>query len=1160
MIHLVYSNYTEELAEALAADLGERRQQVGVFEPLHLVVPTRHVEAYAKARVASLTGIAFHLRTHLSRELVSDLLKGQSVRLLDAAQLRGLVLTALLDGGRGGEDLEPVSDYIHGQNHREDAADLRKFQLATELALLFHEYGATRPDVIDAWRENRLIHAGPQASDERWQRSLWRRIFARGGLLDQKQKATGVRWLSLGELLDPRSPRSLRQVPLPPVLHFFGFSHGRPGYSRLLGALAERCEIRVYAHNPCEEFWEDISSPSRRGLPPNFTLEDPFGLDQEGETPALRLWGRPGRESMRLLNELSQCDFSGKFREPLDDGDSLLHRFQSDVLHRVPERTAPDPAATIEGDRSLRVLRCPGLRREIEVIAGEIWRLMDEDPDLRFHEIALVVSTREAERYLPQIGAVFGECGNIPFHVVDLAFSTESRVVEAVEMLLALPFGGFGRHDLLRLCTHPAVMARFPDDNPADWVNWSDRLGIVHGADRDDHRHTYITRDMFNWEQGVRRLALGAFMTGERSGDSRGLVVGRDLYLPEEHSQAGQLGAGRFSLLIRSLTADARFARQSRRPLAEWVQYMRLLVTSYLDAPTEHDEKELVRCLEALEKVDDGSAGEVELSYRLAFQLAMASLAELKSSRGQLMGEGVVVSSLHQLRSLPFKVSFLVGLGEGRFPEIERRNPLDLRGSQRQVGEVNLREQDKYAFLEQLLSTRKAFYLSYVSRDPFTGEDLQPSSVVLDLLDMLERGYLPRAEVAKLAELHPLRRHDPSLYPEVFQQPPAGRGWLPEAGREAQSLALGEHLRAHLGRGGVLDLGTLGRRNPEALARLHSHLRLVDAPAPRGELREGALPERVSASSVRRFLECPLQGHAQAALGLEDSEEDALAVEDEPFAMAPSHALIHLRGWMAEALVQGIDPASIYDQRIALLEHRGRAPTGLFATVERQAHRQILASWHERAQEALGRRRAQVVRFGAAAEHGFVEDAEPPILLDLDLGQGPVQVELTGVTSPLSPDRRASLFFLNRPADTGEEGEIRREKYLLRGFLDHLLLSAAATQAEARRAHVVYPASQTFSVQFAPIEPATARAYLAGLVVELLTRPHGYLLPCEVAVASRRRPDRSIAALVDWLGERRALSSLWGPIRRIDGYRPPPEAEARALLDRRYGLFFARLP
>ena len=66
-------------------------------------------------------------------------------------------------------------------------------------------------------------------------------------------------------------------------------------------------------------------------------------------------------------------------------------------------------------------------------------------------------------------------------------------------------------------------------------------------------------------------------------------------------------------------------------------------------------------------------------------------------------------------------------------------------------------------FLETLLSTRERLVLSYVARDELTGAPLAPSSVMLELREVLGAGYLAAGELGKLfdaAPRPPLRRYD----------------------------------------------------------------------------------------------------------------------------------------------------------------------------------------------------------------------------------------------------------------------------------------------------------------------------------------------------------------------------------------------------------------
>src|SRR5581483_4925998 len=215
-------------------------------------------------------------------------------------------------------------------------------------------------------------------------------------------------------------------------------------------------------------------------------------------------------------------------------------------------------------------------------------------------------------------------------------------------------------------------------------------------------------------------------------------------------------------LLVRSLIEDARFAAgvtgPRARPLGEWLEFIRGLITGYL-CPADDGEAALIgRCLGALAELDEiglDAPGAPPVSYRVAAELARRRLAGLGAQRGQHLARGVAVASFVPMRAIPFRAIFLVGLGHGAFPSPPRRDELDLRAARRLPGDVSPREQDLYMFLETLLGARERLVLSYVARDELTGDRLEPSSVILELADILRRGYLPGADARRLFDPPP---------------------------------------------------------------------------------------------------------------------------------------------------------------------------------------------------------------------------------------------------------------------------------------------------------------------------------------------------------------------------------------------------------------------
>ena len=1201
-LRLHYSNRTERLLDALVANLEARRRTgAHLLDAPFVVVPNRNVATWVQFGIARATGIAANLKVRFLRPFLGEVVAQArpEARIVDGKLLLGLVLELLHDEELlARAALRPVRAYLSAGGEGRDAIDLRRGQLAGRVAHFFEEYGYARPEMLQRWPSGRIL-SEEFAETEEWQRQLWLALWGRGGLVERRSAAAGQAWFTAAALFKDLKPR---EIAVPGEIHLFGISYVARAYQTIFGVLSRAARLNIYAVNPCMEFWEDLETDRerRRKLPKRSERQgpeklaaelDPFGLSDANDTPALRLWGRPGRENIRLLNELTECEFEACFEDPTDGGKTLLRQIQRDILLREPA-SALDGPADYSADRSLTVLKCSGMRREAESIAGEIWQLVVDGnggegrAPLRFNDIAVILPAARSDEYQAHFSAVFREVWEIPHNIVDMTLAGESRVAEAIDLLLALPHGKFTRPEVMRVATHPSVMARFPDAEPAAWLALCEALGIAHGADHAEHKDTYIERDVLNWDQGVRRLALGAFMTGRRSSDERMLALGDDVYLPEEPGAVES--ASGFGLLVRSLIEDARFCREDRRlPMSGWIEFLRKLVGSYIAVLSDEDERAMATCLAAIQslaEIDLGGLAGRSVSYRIPCELLKGALASAPAGRGQHLADGVVMSSFLPMRAIPFRVIFVAGLGERDFPSVERADRLDLRTARRHPGDVSPREQDKYMFLETLLCARERLYLSYVARNALTGDPLEPSSVIRELRHLVEGSHLGAGGFDQLVREPGLRRFaEPLSTLPTNREAGAGneppKGTLvdlsllgPEARREAATVALRERLRSRLGSDRPMpDLPSLeGVLSEASWSLLSERLGLLSPGVREAKASSEIETVRLSVSTIRRFLECPMQGSAAARLGLReaDDDEDLLAREDELFSTGRLEQLGVLRGAFvaavgasgSEEIAQAFERE--LDERTLREELDGKMPTGLFATVERTAHLAILNGWWEslEALEGNAREPPATFRLGPADEHGEALTLLDPVVVDgLSLPDGRrVRVEIVGRTQPILRARAApGSLLLTLDKKDAETFQVRA----LRGFVDHVVLAAANRGAAAGHRAVVDNFSSgkegiPYVEEFAPIPAEKAREWLTMIAGEILGEVHDYLLPCEAVFELAADPNAQVAEIVEKLCEGRgSFSSCFGPVPQPRTYPPPSEEEAREIIEKRFGLY-----
>ncbi len=1194
MLELHYSNRLGELVAPLAERLEECQRQ----DPLGrvtVVVSNRAVAEFLKLRLAERIGVAANvdfpfLRAYLAR-VISQAQEGLHVLEADELQLAVFECFRRETAGRGGAEFEPVRRYV-AEVEKPEQRELRLFQLSVRVARLFREYSIVRPAMLASWRRGKTVVAeGDFAEAEKWQRGLYLALFDKDAALRPEYvSGDGQRWMLIPDALGSVKPSAIRDVLATP-LHVFGLSYVGPEFIRIFKQLGELTELHIYALNPCREFWEDVRNArgSRRDgmvgrgqkLGDAFDdADDPFGLVAGNDNGALQFWGRPGREYIRLLNELTDCDFDEHFIDPESETPTLLHSLQQSILDRKPDSERASDLTAARDDGSIRFLACPGIRREVEIIADAICGMILENDEsrggelIRFHQVAIALPDAQFDAYLPHIETVLAEQYRIPLNVVNPRFNSESPVGEAVELLLALPCGRVSRDEVLRLLTHPAVAAGIADADPEQWREWCRQLGIFFGADADDFAGTYLPGDLFNWDQALKRLALGVFMAGEASGVPGTFRAGLDdEYLPCETQQSDAPGIAVMLRLARGLLSDAIHIREARLTPGEWAELMGTFVGTYVHPLDAAGERVLEKCLAALASLDCEGLRTDKVFYPVARELALSRIGGVQAQSGRYAERGVAIGSLSTLQSIPFRAIFLLGLGESLFPERDRRDPIDLRIVRRHAGDVSTAERDRYLFLESLLAARDRIVLSWVSRDAHTGDRLEPSSIVRELQFML-RARLDEKTLRAMTIEHPVSRYDLNYFPDLLKEfpelAPDDRErhaelvtFDPEARRGARMSAVRGSLRVHFenvvlpGR----DTPIVDKLGDEARAKLEKTLRMIRLPDnSQGDDHDAAEIE-LSIAALRKFLECPLQGAARYALGMvAEDGDDGPDNEDEPLETTVLERTMMLRDafWFGRGEEQAMTRE--YARAFRTSQFYGEAPVGPFAEATRQADFDKLRLFAEQAAEAgmTHLEEWQRIRVGGAREFTQVDRATQAVTLDVSVpgANGPVRrrVSLHGVVGPVSAALDRSFRCI-----TGSEAKAH---HFLDGALGAIMLTAAGEKLPRQFAVAVLGGDkdgttvEKLTRRLAVPSRDKARQYLGALVEDLLSGNNHYFLPIEAVEQvynpkTAGNPSQAVYKLRDGNG---SLRSDYGPVRNPRRFDPPDDEEIDRILKRRFEL------
>ncbi len=381
----------------------------------------------------------------------------------------------------------------------------------------------------------------------------------------------------------------------------------------------------------------------------------------------------------------------------------------------------------------------------------------------------------------------------------------------------------------------------------------------------------------------MQRLRMGRIFDRAGSADDLADVQAFEGIVPYRDMESGDDEvAGRFCEVLELLYRRLAELASLKTTCSGWRDAVAKLARDFLAIPEEHQGEEAVRDgilagLASLAGMDDlrharGLGDDVDLAF--ARQFLESNMGQLARTIGQYLTGGVTISELQPMRPIPFRIIYIMGLGEGNFPGQASRSGLDLRTLALDARDVGRPETNRYLFLETLLSAKSRLYLSYVCRDLQRDQELYPGSVLNQLLR-----YLGEYKVLRVPLSGSNVRYLESGSGVPPLNPPASEGTGGTGGTDAL-VNYSRHDRLIC----LLDGGNqqiLSEAQRQHVAQAEKQFR-PDFSASAAQASAAPAAANIQVRHLRKFLENPIEASLQRHLGLWDDQEPS-PEDDEPF-------------------------------------------------------------------------------------------------------------------------------------------------------------------------------------------------------------------------------------------------------------------------------------
>ena len=734
------SNRLEILADHLARVLQESLPSP--FDQEIIVVQSKGMERWICLQLAERHGICSNCRFPFPNTFVHEIFQSvlrnlPSPSLFDPEVMTWRVMKALPSLVEQ-PAFETLRIYLESGR-----SDLKRFQLSQRIADLFDQYLLFRPEMMFQWQKGKAGH---------WQALLWRKLVE-GHEHEHRASLAKELFSTLGRYSDPLPG-------LPKRIAVFGISALPRFHVEVFASLSGVAQVNLFLMNPSKEYWGDILGTwemKKKVLSEETVSEEE--LHMEKGNSLLASMGALGRDFFDMIQEF-QVEEASSYEEP-EEG-NLLTSIQLDVLN-LQERAKKKKISP--EDFSIQIHSCHSPMREVDVLRDQLLRMFEEDPGLLPKDILVMMP--KVETYAPYIQAVFDtpqeDARRIPFSIADRSIRSEGGIGETFLNLLDLPGSRFGVTQVLNLLECEALRRKFgfSDEDLETVRKWISETRICWGID--EHHKTDLDLPPFpqnTWRSGLDRLLLGFAIPGREERLFYGILP----YDPIEGGETRILGS-----LVEF--AEQLFKRAAslgqERTLEVWQTELAGLLDDFFERGEEAEREVQVirRMLDELVKTGATSLFEEKIPLGVVRSYLEQRLDQTGFGLGFMTG-GVTFCAMLPMRSIPFSVICLLGMDGEAYPRQSKPLGFDYMARYPRRGDRSRRNDDRYLFLETILSARERLYISYVGQSIQDNSGMPPSVLVSELIDYVEQSFeIPGGNIREhLQTRHRLQSFSPEYF------------------------------------------------------------------------------------------------------------------------------------------------------------------------------------------------------------------------------------------------------------------------------------------------------------------------------------------------------------------------------------------------------------
>jgi exodeoxyribonuclease V gamma subunit len=613
----------------------------------------------------------------------------------------------------------------------------KTFFFANELASLFFAYQIYRPQIIKKWNkgEKYTIEGADNnfKKNEEFQRKIW--------LALKKEHKNDQDISQLYDLFE----KSERKI-IPRQIFIFAPVSIAPVQLNALRLLSEAgCKVNMYLYQTSGGYIG--GSKSKKSIAK--LRREARGKERINDDDTL--YGEPGNSLVANLGRSAQVlyeqiDWDLESNDAAAQTDSFLHAIQSKIINDDNEKAEYQ---INKNDKSLTLNSCFSPLREVEVLCDFLLSLFDNNKALTPADIQIV--SPNIENYANAIETVFRR-REIPFFMADRDIKKHDKTAQLLNMLFSVIGGRYEAPDISSLFEYSLyVQDRELEAGDRELLEkWVRENAIRHGLNSADNAPNY------SFKTGFSQLAAGFFTIPQNDYSEND-----DYCYPDIEGNKSWI-LGDFISFVNALKIFEEES-QKEKSIEDWDNFFRENLQAFFgtdevnfNEDSDNPYQKVIGAWDSLKKeilIGFGGNPNIQIDFSI-LKTALPKKVEGNAKSSYYTSGNISCSNMETVRARPSKVICCIGMNDKEYPRQALIKEISLM-SGCSPGDKDIANEDRLIFLETICSAKENLYISWLGQDEKTMDELDPSSVVVMLLENLKEQF--NIEKKDIITKHPLQ-------------------------------------------------------------------------------------------------------------------------------------------------------------------------------------------------------------------------------------------------------------------------------------------------------------------------------------------------------------------------------------------------------------------